>query len=101
MFGIAHPEVGGYWCDTMQLPCEIGDAIRSYLETDAEARTSLGVVIQVATALAGFVQAEDTAAEALTRVEGDLLQLPGLDNVAFERGFDDCYARLQTVTVAD
>jgi HD-like signal output (HDOD) protein len=100
-FGIAHPEVGGYWCDTMQLPEEIGAAIRTYLDADALAKTSLGVVIQVATALAGFVQAEDTASEALSRVEGDLLQLPGLDNMAFERGFDDCYARLQAVTVAD
>jgi len=97
-FGIAHPEVGGYWCDTMQLPDEIGAAIRTYLETDTgtEAKTSLGVVIQVATALAGLVQSQDTAQQAFARVEGLLQHLPGLDNTAFEQDFDECYAKLQT-----
>ncbi len=101
VFGIAHPEVGGYWCDTLQLPDEIGAAIRTYLDTDAEAKSSLGVVIEVATALAGLVQSRDTAEQAFSRVEGLLLQLPGLDNTAFERGFDEYYAKLQTVTAAD
>jgi len=100
VFGVAHPEVGGYWCDTMQLPDEIGAVMRSYLDTDSEAKTSLGVVIQVATALAGFVQSQDTAEQAFSRVEGLLLQLPGLDSMAFERGFDECFAKLRTVTAA-
>jgi hypothetical protein len=100
VFGIAHPEVGGYWCDEMQLPDEIGAVVRTYLDTDPEAKTSLGVVIQVATALAGFVQSLDTAEQAFSRVEGLLLQLPGLDSMAFERGFDECFAKLRTVTAA-
>ena len=100
VFGIAHPEVGGYWCDEMQLPDEVAAVVRTYLDTDPEAKTSLGVVIQVATALAGFVQSLDTAEQAFSRVEGLLLQLPGLDSMAFERGFDECFAKLRTVTAA-
>ncbi len=95
-FGARHPAVSAYWCDHMQLPHEVADALAFYLEPSVAAPESLAPVIHLASLLAAAIEANDTAEQAFERLGANILRKARLDAKRFERDFEDTYAALRS-----
>jgi HD-like signal output (HDOD) protein len=94
-FGTTHPQVGAYWCDSMQLPDGVSDAVALYLQPELAGETSWASILKVASALAADIGGEASAADALAHVDRTLLARVNVDVELFESGFGEHYASLR------
>ena len=94
-FGTNHPRVGAFWCESMQFPDPVSDAVALYLQPELADVDSLAPIVKVASALSADIASDASAADALAHVDRQLLARANVDLEAFESGFGDHYSTLR------
>lgn len=96
-FGAHHADVSAFWCDSMQLPDEITQAVAHYLQPTHQAAPGMATLLSLASGLAAEVGQDAGAAETMARVDRQLLSLARIDGAWFDSAFAEHYTSLREV----
>jgi len=95
-FGVAHPAVGALWVDRLGFPREVVQAIAGSLEPGAvETGSPLAAIVRVASDVANSVTGGDAAADAVAKLDANLLRRLALNDYVTATAFAERYEQMK------
>ena len=93
---MAHPAVGALWVDRLGFPREVVQAIAGSLDPGAvETGSPLAAIVRVASDVANSVTGGDAAADAVAKLDANLLRRLALNDYVTATAFAERYEQMK------